>query len=59
MNMKGVVIDPNMKNAVVNILVQPAIRSWGDACSFVAANRGRIKPVVLKVLIAMFQDQQK
>ena len=56
--MLEVTIDPNMQHALVNILVQPMIKTWGDAFSFAAINRDRIKPVVLKVLMKMMKEQR-
>ena len=57
--MRGSTIDARFKYGVLTLLFAPTIKTWGDASSFAAANRDRIKPVVLEVLMEMLEDQCK
>ena len=55
--MRSVMIDPKIKDAGLAMLVDPTIRTWGDAGSFAAANRGKIEPVVLEAVMGILQAQ--
>ena len=55
--LRRVTIDPNMKDTVLAILVEPTIKTWGDTGSFPSTNRGRIEPIVLKAVTEILQAQ--
>lgn len=54
---RGVMIDPKIKDAVLAILVESTIKTWGDTGSFTGTNRGRIEPIVLKAVTEILQAQ--